>query len=117
MTIKDISRSLLQNNDEWKVLFFDFVDEFRKSKDLTQIQEEPLKGIPQNLRSLLASIVEALCHETSVEIPKWCFKIGPLSRPWFVSGIENLKATALVESPAWFKKRNIFVLGNFLQRA
>jgi hypothetical protein len=30
--------------------------------------------------------------------------------------VESLKATALVESPAPFRKRNIFVLGNFLSR-
>jgi hypothetical protein len=34
-----------------------------------------------------------------------------------VSGVENLKAMALVESPAWFRRRNVFVLGNFLNRA
>jgi hypothetical protein len=34
-----------------------------------------------------------------------------------VAGRESLKAMALVESPVWFRRRNIFVLGNFLDRA
>jgi hypothetical protein len=40
-----------------------------------------------------------------------------LPRPWFVAGVENLKATALVESPLPFRRNNVFVLGNFLSRA
>jgi hypothetical protein len=40
-----------------------------------------------------------------------------LPDPWFVAGIENLKASALVESPVQFRRNNIFVLGNFLSRA
>jgi hypothetical protein len=40
-----------------------------------------------------------------------------LSEPWFVSGMENLKASALLESPLPFRRNNVFVLGNFLSRA
>jgi hypothetical protein len=36
--------------------------------------------------------------------------------PWFVSGMESLKAIALVESPLPFRLRKIFVLENFLSR-
>jgi hypothetical protein len=43
--------------------------------------------------------------------------VEALDSPWFVAGIENLKASALVESPVRFRKRNIFVLANFLERA
>jgi hypothetical protein len=40
-----------------------------------------------------------------------------LPAPWFVAGVENLKASALVESPVQFRRNNVFVLGNFLARA
>jgi hypothetical protein len=39
-----------------------------------------------------------------------------LEEPWFVTGIENLKAMAIVESPVFFRRRLIFVLENFLSR-
>ena len=48
--------------------------------------------------------------------PPWTGGVGPLERPWFVSGYENLKASALVESPARFRSRNVFVLAGFLDR-
>ena len=41
----------------------------------------------------------------------------PAKPPWFVSGMENLKAIALAESPLRFRIRKIFVLSNFLSRA
>ena len=49
--------------------------------------------------------------------PQWTAAVGCLDRPWFVSGFESLKASALVESPVPFRSRNVFVLANFLERA
>jgi len=49
--------------------------------------------------------------------PWWANRPLVLAEPWFVSGMENLKATALVESPVQFRRNNVFVLGNFLSRA
>ena len=69
------------------------------------------------LQALCASVTEALCRELSMAPPAWCAGIPALDAPWFVAGIENLKAMALVESPAWFRARRIFVLDNFLSRA
>lgn len=40
-----------------------------------------------------------------------------LKDPWFVTGIENLKAIAIVESPVFFRRRKIFTLQNFPGRA
>jgi hypothetical protein len=37
-------------------------------------------------------------------------------KPWFVAGMENLKAIAVAESPLRFRIRKIFVLENFLSR-
>jgi hypothetical protein len=36
--------------------------------------------------------------------------------PFFVAGLENMKATALVESPLRFRIRKVFVTGSFMQR-
>jgi hypothetical protein len=52
-----------------------------------------------------------------IEFPNWIWNIPSCKEPWFVSGYENLKAISLVESPAFFRRRKIFVLENFLYRA
>jgi hypothetical protein len=92
------------------------VDAFRKAREPVLIQSPVVSELDQRLRVLLASTVKALCGELTQETPDWCLGVRPLATPWFVSGVENLKASALVESPAHFRRRGIFVLANFLER-
>ena len=66
--------------------------------------------------ALLASTAESLCDESGIEPPDWIAGIPACSHPFFVSGIENLKAIAIVESPLRFRIRKIFVMENFLSR-
>jgi transcriptional regulator with XRE-family HTH domain len=117
-SVRDISlRIVLHGFEFWKTHLFNFVDAFRSTRDNTLVQEPPLGRLDIRLQALCAAVTEALCHELGIETPPWCAGIPALDRPWFVAGIENLKAMALVESPAWFRARRIFVLGNFLERA
>ncbi len=110
-------RIALGGFESWKTHLFDFVDAFRSSHRPELADDPPLTELDGRLQALYASTVEALCAEGALPAPPWCAGIAALHEPWFVSGIENLKAAALAESPAWFRKRNLFVLGNFLERA
>lgn len=69
-----------------------------------------------NIGTLVASTVDYLCRELKMAPPTWVQQVPPCKDPWFVSGMENLKAIALVESPLPFRLRKIFVLENFLSR-
>ena len=66
--------------------------------------------------ALLPWTVEYLCDELNIEMPEWLSEVPCCDEPFFVSGIENLKATALVESHLRFRIRKVFVLENFLSR-
>jgi len=109
-------RILKDGRSSWKIWLFNFVDAFRKHRDPSYISMPPAQGLPRDLMALFASVAEALCAETGVPAPPWCSSVAPLKDPWFVANMESLKATALLESPVYFRKRNIFVLGNFLSR-
>lgn len=109
-------RVLREGEGSWKIWLFNFVDAFRKEKDSSYVDSPPRMGLSPRLDALFASTVETLCEELGVSIPSWCGAIPPLKTPWFVSGVENLKAISILESPIHFKKRNIFVLENFLSR-
>lgn len=113
-----VSYEVLKNGfDSWKIHFFDFVDEYRRTLDARLFLLEPSKLLDLRLRALLASIVQELCTESDVECPTWASQSYFLKDPWFVAGIESLKATALAESSFSFRRNNIFVLSNFLMRA
>ncbi|QQR81044.1 MAG: helix-turn-helix transcriptional regulator [Deltaproteobacteria bacterium] len=117
-SISIVSLKILRDGKEsWKTHLFDFVDNLRKNPDPTYFQDPPESSLSQELKALIASSVEVLCVELSLSAPWWCDGVAPVENPWFVSGRGNLKAMALAESPGYFRKRNIFVLGNFLSRA
>jgi len=93
----------------------DFVDEFRRDKDMS-IFREPFELDNERFDALLASTIEELCDEMGLEPPEWVEAVPGCDGPWFVSGLESLKAIAIVESPLRFRMRKIFVLENFLDR-
>jgi hypothetical protein len=108
---------MLAEQPHWRIPLMDFVDDIRRSKDRSAIAEPfDASGDPW-LAPMLAAVIEHLCLELGWGPPAWLFTIPPTPRAWFVSGIESLKAIALVESPAAFRARRIFVLANFLHRA
>ena len=111
------ARILEDGENSWKGWLFELVDDFRRQPSGALIAVPPPASLPARLGCLLASTVEALCAESGLPPPAWCAGVGALSRPWFVAETENLKASALVEAPVFFRKRNLFVLGNFLSRA
>lgn len=112
-----ISRMIAVSGEaSWKTWLFNFVDTFRRTRDPRLIVAPPADNVPTHIRALFASVVETLCDEAERGHPWWTGGISTLLQPWFVSGMESLKAMALVESPIHFRKRNIFVLASFLAR-
>jgi hypothetical protein len=65
----------------------------------------------------LAALAESLCREGGMRPPAWTEQQRfYLKRPWFAGGLESLKAILLAESPAPFRRRNLFVSANALHR-
>ncbi len=115
-SIRDVS-SKTARDGQWKIHFFNFVDAFRRRPSLDLVSEAPFSELDERYRALLAAMTWALCDQEGIKAPAWAKAQPALKEPWFVSGMENLKAISIVESPAQFKQKNIFVLDNFLSRA
>jgi transcriptional regulator with XRE-family HTH domain len=103
--------------DSWKIHLMDLVDEFRRAYDVRLLLLPPVAALDERLRALMASTSCVLCGEAGIDAPDWARRQYFLSRPWFVSGMESLKAMAIVESMPEFRRNNIFVHDNFLRRA
>jgi hypothetical protein len=114
-SLKKVREQINSDPSNWQVYLMDFVDEFRHNKD-PRVVEEPFELAGDKKDALLASTAEALCDELEVNVPTWLSRVPACPEPYFVSGLENLKATAIVESPLRFRIRKIFVLENFLSR-
>lgn len=115
MTPSETKAKMLQDPEHWFIPFMEFVDEFRRDTN-HDVLLPPLTPDNERFDALIASTIEYLCNEGKTEPPQWVYTIPGCRNPWFVSGMENLKAITIVESPVWFRTRKIFVLENFLSR-
>lgn len=102
--------------DSWKTHLFDLVDEYRRTADGRLVILPPPSFSDRRLRALLASTVRTLSEELGVSTPRWATLRYFIPTPWFVSGMNSLKASTLLESPLHFRANNIFVHSNFLSR-
>jgi hypothetical protein len=118
-TMKTAKEALLLSTKDnlWKIHFFNLVDDYNRTKDISLFLDEPDAASDERLKALISSIVCTLCENDNIKPPAWAFKCQWLKKPWFVSGIEDLKAMAILESPIYFRRNNIWVLENFLSRA
>jgi hypothetical protein len=114
-SLHELKRSIEKNPNYWFIHLMDFVDDFRREKKLSALKKPFAR--PQNRwASLLAATAESLCEEAHIEPPEWLAHVRACKHPWFVAGLENLKAITLAESPLPFRLRKIFVQHNFLSR-
>lgn len=102
--------------DSWKIHIFDLVDEFRRTVDGRLIILPPPHNFDRRISALLASTVRTLCEELGVSAPRWATLRYFIPTPWFPADSNSLKASAILESPLYFRANNIFVLSNFLSR-
>ena len=115
ITLRETQQRIEADPKHWSVYLMDFVDDFRYYRDPTEIAE-PIVLSGDRMDALLASTAEYLCRELNLKTPSWLAEVPPCQTPWFVSGMENLKAIALAESPLPFRWRKIFVTESFLSR-
>jgi hypothetical protein len=114
--LEEVRNRMAEDPDNAMLHLMEFVDEFRRSKDAS-VFSLPFRARDPRWDALVAATAESLCMESGAESPVWLDEVPACRDPWFVSGMESLKAIAIVESPLPFRRRKIFVLENFLARA
>ena len=115
MSAKELKEKISADPENWIIYLMDFVDDYRYYREQTALEEAFALG-DERIDGIIASTIESLCCECEQSIPNWVSRVPACGKPWFVAGIENLKAIAIAQSPLHFRKRKIFVLENFLSR-
>lgn len=115
--------SFCGSRNELAYAVVEFLDQFKIEKNAAMLADEPplLRAHLQDegiADAYLAAVAVHLSRSIGKVPPAWTE--GPeryLRQPWFASPGASLRATLLLESPAAFRERNLFVSENALERA
>jgi uncharacterized protein (DUF1778 family) len=69
----------------------------------------PEAVLPPFLANYVAAMVEAACSMHNLPLPSWTRNVVPLAEPAFGSTLPSLRLHLLANSPAPFRRRNIFI--------
>jgi hypothetical protein len=121
--LADVAR-LADAGDSFDRCLANFLDEFSVAPSSSALFEPPRllatrlgeRGKIQD--AYLAATAEHLACANSWPVPEWAAADErKLRRPWFASSLAALRAVLILESPAAFRSRNLFVSENALTRA
>lgn len=117
-TLADVARRAVAGTS-WRVGVRDFLDGFSAaSGDSRQVlldaEPEPFDEAGD---VYLAALAEHLAYHHDLVRPDWC--VDPsrfLPRMWFASDAPGMRATAIQQSPAAFRRRGLFIGATTLVR-
>lgn len=122
-TLAEVSQ-LIASGDSFDRCLANFLDEFYSSPTAGAFADAPPLLAPQFGESgqvqdaYLAATAEKLASDNQFPVPAWTtVETRKLHRPWFASSLGALRAVLLLESPATFRARNLFISENALTRA
>jgi hypothetical protein len=116
--------SLSAGGDSFDRCLANFLDEFYFAPNSAALSVPPellapTLGEPGRVQdAYLAATAQELARAYQLPVPWWTAdEERKLHRPWFASPLASLRAVLLLESPAGFRTRNLFVSANALSRA
>ena len=121
-SLAEVARLTLAD-DSFDRCLANFLDDFYASPSAAALMETPEllaakdDKLGQTQDAYLAATAEELARRFSLPLPVWAeSEERRLHRPWFASPLASLRAVLLLESPAGFRSRNLFVSENALSR-
>jgi hypothetical protein len=122
-TLAEVAQ-LASNGDSFDRCLANFLDEFYSAPDAKALAAAPRllasdlgeRGHVQD--AYLAATAEKLASDNHFPVPPWTdAEVRKLHSPWFASPLASLRTVLLLESPAAFRSRNLFISENAITRA
>ena len=121
-TLAEVARLTL-DGDSFDRCLANFLDDFYAAPNPEAFADTPPLLAPKLGETgrvqdaYLAATAEELVRAHQLCVPSWTTaEARSLHRPWFASPLAALRAVLLLESPAAFRARNLFVSENALTR-
>jgi hypothetical protein len=114
---------LAAEGDSFDRCLYNFLDGFYYAPSAEALLAQPPSLSPKKGEigrvqdAYLAATAEELARSYNFPLPRWTeAEERKLHRPWFASDLASLRAVLILESPAGFRSRNLFVSENALSR-
>jgi hypothetical protein len=120
-TLAEVAELVLQG-EPFHLCLKDFLDGFYLQPTNEALAAEPARLEASSASgkvydAYLAATAEALACHAHLNTPGWAYaESRKLHHPWFALTLASLRAVLLVESPAAFRSRHLFVSENALSR-
>ncbi len=120
LTVRRTAERIKKGEEAW-ICIREFLDDFYAEGDggrrAAMIAERPEPVGDRRFDAYLAALAEHLAVHGGLSVPPWVYeKERLLERWWFPTAFRSLHALAIVQSPASFRRRGIFVDETELQR-
>ena len=119
LSIAEVAERASAGVQDFDLAVREFIDSWQSmpaSSRAESLVEEPV-AVGGVRDAYLAALAEHMAGRDRMEAPAWTEKPDRFLRePFFAGGLESLKAILLVESPAAFRRRLIFISANGLSR-
>jgi hypothetical protein len=119
MTLAAIAQAVIDGKD-FRLEVRNFVDEFAlrpASLRAAAIQERPPRMGDQRFDAFLGALAEHFALRFELERPVWSVESDRfLERFWFLSEVSGFRAISIVQAPAAFKRRGVFIPERSLRR-
>ena len=121
-TLAEVAELTLRG-ESFDLCLENFLDEFYGHPNVAALAAEPPRlnrqfpkeGLVED--AYLAAVAESLAQSAGLDTPSWAYaEDRKLRKPWFALPYAGLRAVLLLESPAAFRSRNLFVSANALTR-
>ena len=122
-TLAEVAQ-LAEVGDSFDRCLANFLDHFYAAPDAAALADSPKLLAPaagelgRVQDAFLAATAEELARRFNLSAPAWIeAEERKLHCPWFATPLASLRAVLLLESPAGYRARNLFVSENALSRA
>lgn len=87
----------------------DFLVALTDEEFLVAVAAPPRETLDRYLMNYLAAMIEIAAQQKNALVPPWVSEIAPLEKPQFGVPLKSVRLHLLTNSPAAFRRRNIFV--------
>lgn len=107
------------DGESFSIAVRDFLDEYRfrpLSLRRSALAEDPPTTGDARYDAYLAAVAEHLSAADGLAAPDWVYGVDRfLERFWFLSEVPGFRAVQIVQSPAAFRRRGIFISADVLR--